>query len=196
MSARKEKKTLGQRLSIAFMTAGIGVLLAALVGAFVLVPFFLVQPSRRKDAEAAESDRRAEIKAVADDRRPAPARPETSKGAARVEAQPISAAAPPPLPKDAVAVDAEGFIRNWLVLAPIRSAQLPFSGALEIHKSQLPNEPRLRPKEGERAVVTGKERVWQRVVAADFFVDFQKLVGAGRSDDATAYAVCSVHAPP
>ena len=211
---RGEKQTLGQILSIGLMSAGIVVLFAALVGAFVLVPVFLFRASQRKEAEAAEENRRVEIKTFAEERKPAPSRAETAKAAEapkpavpeppkalsraappQIPAAPGPDAAPAVVPKDGAMVDAEGFIRNWLVLAPIRSAQQPFSGALEIQKAQLPNEARLRAKEGDRAAFPDKERAWQKVASTDFFLDFQKVVGAGRSDDAIAYAVCYVHAP-
>jgi hypothetical protein len=217
---KDEKQSLRQRLSLWLMTGGIVVLLGSLVGAFVVVPVLLLQSSRRKEAEEQEAQHRAEAKTssapASEEKKPAtpkvdpgiakvapppkPAVPEPAKPA-KVEPQQISVA-PPPAPvspvvvKDASAVDPEGFIRNWLVLAPIRSAQLPFSGAQEIHKTQLPQEARLRPKDGDRASAPpDKERVWQRYTSPDFFIDFQKIVGAGRSEDAIAYAVCYVHAP-
>jgi hypothetical protein len=34
-----------------------------------------------------------------------------------------------------------------------------------------------------------------RHASPEYFIDFQKIVGPGRSDDAIAYAVCYVHAP-
>lgn len=206
----EERPTFRQRLSIGLMTGGIVVLLGALVGAFVLVPVLLVQSSRRKEVEAAEARRRTEAKAPAEEKKAAPPKaeppvaktpkpvpPEPPKPA-RAESRQISVDPPsptPPVSKDAAAVDAEGFIRHWLVLAPVRSAQQPFSGAQEIHKTQVSNEARMRPREGDRVSFPDRERVWQKSVSSEYFVDFQKIVGPGRGDDAIAYAVCYVHAP-
>ncbi len=219
MPRKDEKATLRQRVSNGVMTGGVVLLLGALVGAFVVVPVLLIQSSRRKEADETDALRRAEAK---EEKKPAFAEPSAGRPAAiakapelpklpapapepvkapRAEPQQISVAppapsAPPaPAPKEAQPVDAEGFIRHWLVLAPIRSPQLPFSGQQEIHKSQIPNEGRIRPREGDRQAFAEKERTWVKHAAAEFFVDFQKIVGAGRSDDAIAYAVCYVHAP-
>jgi len=210
---KDENPTLRRRVSEGVMTVGVVGLLGALVGAFVVVPVLLLQSSRRKEADEAESIRRAEAKKAAPSEAPAgrPA-PKTEIASAKSsssepprlpkpEAQPISVApavppAPPvPAPRDAQAVDPEGFIRHWLVLAPIRSPQVPFSGSQEVHKSQIPNEARLRPREGDRQIFPDKERVWLRHGAPEFFIDFKKIVGQGRSDDAIAYAVAYVHAP-
>ena len=211
---KDEKATLRQRVSNGVMTGGVVLLLGALVGAFVVVPVLLIQASRRKEADEAEALRRAEAK---EEKKPVFAESSAGKPAAKPEAAPAKApeparpprnesqqisvapqappAPPAPAPKDAQPVDAEGFIRHWLVLAPIRSPQPPFSGAQEVHKSQIPNESRIRPKEGDRQLFAEKERLWVKHAAPEYFVDFQKIVGAGRSDDAIAYAVCYVHAP-
>jgi hypothetical protein len=99
------------------------------------------------------------------------------------------------MPPDAVPVDPEGFIRAWLILAPIRSPQQPYSGAQEIHRSQIARESRIRPKADDRVAFPDKERIWQRYSSPEYLIDFQKIVGPGRSDEAIAYAVCYVHAP-
>jgi len=204
---RDEKPTLAQRLSLWAMTGGIVVLMGSLVGAFVIVPVLLVQSSRRKETEQAEARRRDELKgekkaaAAAPKAETVAAKPPPAPKPPRVEPQQISVAPPPPpappapAPKGAAAVDPEGFIRNWLVLAPVRTGATPFSGAQEIHKTQIPNEARLRPKENDRVSFPDRERVWQRHVAPEYFLDLQKIVGAGRSDDVVGYAVCYVHAP-
>jgi len=210
---KDEKATLRGRVSDGVMTAGVVLLLGALVGAFVVVPVLLLQSSRRKEADEAEALRRAEAKRPALAEAPAtrlaskpeiaPAKPPPTEPPKhpKTEAQQISVAPPAPpappaaVPKDAQAVDAEGFVRHWLILAPIRSPQVPFSGQQEVHKSQIPNEARIRPKEGDRQAFADKERVWVRHASPEFLIDFQKLVGPGRSDDAIAYAVCYIHAP-
>jgi hypothetical protein len=88
--------------------------------------------------------------------------------------------------------DAEGFIRNWLVLAPI--AVQEDSGATEIEKDFLGGEAAIQPKPGEKVNVGGKILTWTTHQAADYFVDFLKAFGAERGEDAAAYAVAYINA--
>ena len=61
--------------------------------------------------------------------------------------------------------DEEGFIRNWLVLAPI---PLPegTSGAEAVDKEQVAGEKDLKPKEGDKTKAGDKELAWKAVKAA------------------------------
>jgi uncharacterized Zn ribbon protein len=83
--------------------------------------------------------------------------------------------------------DAEGFIRHWLVLAPI--AVQEDSGATEIEKDFLGGEATIQPKPGDKVNVNGKILTWTAHQAGDYFVDFLKAFGAERGEDAAAYAV-------
>jgi uncharacterized Zn ribbon protein len=86
--------------------------------------------------------------------------------------------------------DNDGFIRNWLVLAPI--AVLEDSGASEIEKDFLGGEAMIKPKPGEKVNVNGKILSWTPHQAGDFFIDFLKAFGAERGEDAAGYAVAYV----
>jgi uncharacterized Zn ribbon protein len=86
--------------------------------------------------------------------------------------------------------DAEGFIRNWLVLAPI--AVQEDSGATEIDKDFLGGEAAIKPKAEDKVNVNGKELIWKAHQTADFFIDFLKAFGKERGEDAAAYAVAYV----
>jgi uncharacterized Zn ribbon protein len=86
--------------------------------------------------------------------------------------------------------DADGFIRNWLVLAPI--AVQEDSGATEIDIDQLKGEATIKPKADDRVTVNGKELTWKAHQTPDFFIDFLKSFGAERGEDAAAYAVAYV----
>jgi uncharacterized Zn ribbon protein len=88
--------------------------------------------------------------------------------------------------------DAEGFIRNWLVLAPI--AVQEDSGATEIGKDFLGGEATVQPKPGDKVNVNGKILTWTPHQAADYFVDFLKAFGSERGEDAAAYAVAYINA--
>ena len=88
--------------------------------------------------------------------------------------------------------DAEGFIRNWLVLAPI--AVQEDSGATEIEKDFLSGEASIQPKPGDKVNVNCKILTWTVHHAGDYFVDFLKAFGAERGEDVAAYAVAYVNA--
>jgi hypothetical protein len=86
--------------------------------------------------------------------------------------------------------DADGFIRNWLVLAPI--AVQEDSGATEIDHDLLKGEAAIKPKADDRVTVGGKEMTWKAHQAPDFFIDFLKAFGTERGEDAAGYAVAYV----
>lgn len=99
-------------------------------------------------------------------------------------------AARPQQQPGAATVDNEGFIRTWLVLAPISSESEDY-GAGEVDKEQIKGEAALKPKEGDKVTVGGKELTWKKVTAPDYFVDFRNLVGQG-TDNVVAYAVAYI----
>lgn len=86
--------------------------------------------------------------------------------------------------------DAEGFIRNWLVLAPIAVAE--DSGASEIDKDFLKGEATIKPKAEDTVNVNGKELTWQAHKTSDFFIDFLQAFGKARGEDVAGYAVAYV----
>ena len=86
--------------------------------------------------------------------------------------------------------DADGFIRNWLVLAPI--AVQEDSGASEIGKDFLGGEATIKPKPDQKVNVDGKILSWQAHQTSDFFIDFRQAFGAERGEDAAGYAVAYV----
>ena len=86
--------------------------------------------------------------------------------------------------------DADGFIRNWLVLAPI--AVQEDSGASEIEKDFLGGEATIKPKPDQKVNVDGKILSWQAHQTSDYFIDFRQAFGAERGEDAAGYAVAYV----
>ena len=86
--------------------------------------------------------------------------------------------------------DAEGFIRNWLVLAPI--AVQEDSGATEIDRDLLGGEATIKPKPGDKVNVAGKILSWTPHQTTDYFIDFRQSFGAERGEDAAGYAVAYV----
>jgi hypothetical protein len=88
--------------------------------------------------------------------------------------------------------DAEGFIRNWLVLAPI--AIVGESGATEIDRDFLKGEATIKPKADDKVTVAGKELTWQPHQTADFFIDFLQSFGKERGEYVAGYAVAYIQA--
>ena len=84
----------------------------------------------------------------------------------------------------------DGFVRDWLLLAPI---QLPADtdGAAAIDKNQIPDEGQLKPKAGDKVTVGGKEFTWKKVKAADYFLDLNALVKE-QTQKTVGYAVSYV----
>jgi hypothetical protein len=93
-------------------------------------------------------------------------------------------------PAQTFAPDAEGFIRNWLVLAPI--AIEGESGATEIDRDLLKGEAAVRPKAGDKATVGGRELAWKEHQTSDFFIDFLQAFGKERGEYVAGYAVAYI----
>jgi len=91
--------------------------------------------------------------------------------------------------KATFAPDAEGFIRNWLVLAPI--AIDGESGATEIDKDFI-GEATVKPKPDEKMNVGGKILTWKPHQTSDFFIDFLQAFGAERGEYVGGYAVAYI----
>jgi hypothetical protein len=88
--------------------------------------------------------------------------------------------------------DAEGFIRDWLVLGPHSISG--GAGADEIDRKQFPEEAQPAAKEGASQAVSGKALVWRKVKTSDFLIDFKELYPA-QSEYVAAWAVAYVVAP-
>jgi hypothetical protein len=73
--------------------------------------------------------------------------------------------------------DPEGYIRHWVMLAPIA---LPDGEtcAEALLKDQIKNEAALRPKAGDKATVGGKELTWRNVTAETNYFDFNATLNS------------------
>jgi hypothetical protein len=91
---------------------------------------------------------------------------------------------------DKAATDDEGFIRRWLLLAPIPLAENQ-SGAEGLSKEQVKDEAKLKPKAGEKVKVGDKELEWKEHTAKDYLIDFNEFLGS-QTEDSVGYAVCYV----
>ena len=90
------------------------------------------------------------------------------------------------------APDKDGFIRDWLMLAPIQMKS-DSDGAEEIGKSQVPDEGMVKPKAGDKVTVGGKELTWKKVKASDYYLDLNALLNQ-QTEKTVGYAVCYIRA--
>ncbi len=76
---------------------------------------------------------------------------------------------------DALKPDSEGYVRHWLMLAPIA---LPDGEtcAEALLKEQVPHESALRPKAGDKVKIGGKELSWRNVTASSNYFDFNETL--------------------
>jgi hypothetical protein len=86
--------------------------------------------------------------------------------------------------------DAEGFIRNWLVVAPI--AIQGESGASEIDREFIKNEAALTPKPDEKVTIDNRAYTWIAHQTSDYFVDFLQSFGKQSGEYVAGYAVAYV----
>lgn len=98
---------------------------------------------------------------------------------------------------DAFKPDAEGYIRHWLMLAPIALPEGE-TGSEAIFRQQIRDEATLRPKAGDKVTVGGKELTWQNITAATNYFDFTavvKAVGEKEVGYAVTYIECEAEKP-
>lgn len=91
---------------------------------------------------------------------------------------------------DAFKPDAQGYIRNWLILAPIVFHE-GRQGSDLISDEQLKSEFALQPKSGDKATFAGKDYFWRAITAATNYFDFNAALN-GANDRALGYAVTYV----
>lgn len=91
---------------------------------------------------------------------------------------------------DALKPDANGYIRNWLMLAPIPVAEGRAGGDLLL-EDQIKNEATLQPKAGEKVTVKGKELTWTPITASTNYFDFNAILKTV-NDHAVGYMVTYV----
>jgi len=81
----------------------------------------------------------------------------------------------PAMAADATTPDAQGYIRDWLMLAPIRLPEGGAAGDLLLAE-QLKGEATLKPKSGDRVAVQGRELTWKPITATTNFFDFNAIL--------------------
>jgi hypothetical protein len=76
---------------------------------------------------------------------------------------------------DVSSPDSQGYIRDWVMLAPI---PLPEGGATGdlLLAEQVKGEAALKPKEGDKVKVGGRELAWKNVTSPTNFFDFNVVL--------------------
>jgi hypothetical protein len=88
---------------------------------------------------------------------------------------------------DALQPDSEGYIRHWVMLAPIALPEGE-TGSDAIFKEQIKDEAALRPRAGDAVKSRGKELTWQNITAATNYFDFNAIL-KNVNDHAAGYMV-------
>lgn len=91
---------------------------------------------------------------------------------------------------DSHTLDSDGYIRNWVMLAPI-SLPDEEAGSEAIYKQQVRGEAALRPKADDIVKVGGKELTWQNITAATNYFDLNATLKT-LNDRAAGYVVTYV----
>ena len=81
--------------------------------------------------------------------------------------------------------DADGYIRHWVMLAPITLPDRE-SCADALLKDQIPGEAALRPKAGDTVKIQSKEFTWRNVIASTNYFDFNATLKSA-NDHAAGY---------
>jgi hypothetical protein len=89
--------------------------------------------------------------------------------------------------------DSDGFVQQWLVLAPIPLKDGE-DGTAGLGREAIPDEAKLKPKAGDKVKAGDKELAWKAYTAKDHLLDLNGHLGA-QTEDAIGYAVTYVTAP-
>ena len=98
---------------------------------------------------------------------------------------------------DALGLDADGYIRDWLMLAPIALPEGADAGELLLH-SQIPDEAKLKPKAGDVMTVNGRQLTWRPITAPTNYFDFNAVLKTQNDQSAglmVTYVECDREIP-
>jgi hypothetical protein len=88
---------------------------------------------------------------------------------------------------DSLKPDAEGYIRDWLMLAPIPLPEGE-TGADALFRRQIRDEAAIQPKAGDKVKIGAKELTWQHITATTNYFDFNAVLKSV-NDHAAGYIV-------
>ena len=98
---------------------------------------------------------------------------------------------------DDLKLDPAGYIRDWIMLAPIELREGESAGDA-ISREQIRGEAALRPKAGDTVTIRGKELTWQKIVASTNYFDFNavlKTMNDGAAGYVVTYIDCETEKP-
>ena len=95
---------------------------------------------------------------------------------------------------DALRPDANGYIRDWLMLAPISLPEGRAGGDL-ILEDKIKNEAALQPKAGDKVTIKGKELTWKPITASTNYFDFNAILKTV-NDHTVGYMVTYIECDP
>lgn len=76
---------------------------------------------------------------------------------------------------ESLALDSEGYIRDWIMLAPIHLPDRGATGDLLL-KDQVKDEINLRPKAGDSIKVHQTELIWKKISSPKNYFDFNAIL--------------------
>lgn len=88
---------------------------------------------------------------------------------------------------ESTSLDPDGYIRDWLLLAPIALPPGAPTGDLLL-REQIKDEALLKPAEGDEVTVNGRKLAWRRITATTNYVDFNVVLNS-QNDRAAGYVV-------
>ena len=88
---------------------------------------------------------------------------------------------------DGLKPDSAGYIRDWVMLAPIALPE-DASCADLIAKEQVKDEAALKPKAGDKIKIDGKELIWKNITASTNYFDFNAILKT-ENDHAAGFMV-------
>lgn len=91
---------------------------------------------------------------------------------------------------EALGLDADGYIRDWLMLAPIVLPEGADAGEFLL-RSQVPDEAKLKPKAGDTVTVNGRQLTWKAVTASTNYLDFNAVLKS-QNDQSAGFMVTYV----
>lgn len=84
-------------------------------------------------------------------------------------------------------IDSAGYIRDWVMLAPIVLPEGPPAGTLLL-REQVKDEASLKPKAGDTIKINNKELTWKNITTSKQFFDFNAILDS-LNDRAAGYMV-------
>jgi hypothetical protein len=91
---------------------------------------------------------------------------------------------------DSFTLDSQGYIRHWLMLAPIPLGDEE-PGSEAVYRQQIRGEGALRPKAGDTVKVGNKELTWRNITASTNYFDLNAVLNSV-NDRAAGYMVTYV----